>query len=93
MQTTRYRFFPAALLGLMTLFLAGCGGPNLFDRLTSPWGWGGCCGFIILILDIVALVEVVGSNRTTGNKVLWALLIIFFPLGGLIIYWLFGRID
>ena len=60
--------------------------------MTSPLGFG-CCGFIILILDIIALVEVVGSNRTTGNKVLWALIIIFFPLGGLIIYHLFGRKD
>ena len=90
MHPKRYRVLPAALLGLMTLFLAGCGGPNLLDRLNSPWGFG-CCGFIILILDIVALVEVVGSDRSTGDKVLWALLIIFFPVGGLILYYLFGR--
>ena len=90
MQTQRYRVLPAALLGLMALFLAGCGGPNLIDRLNSPLGFG-CCGFIILIFDIIALVEVIGSDRSTGNKVLWALLIIFFHVGGLILYYLFGR--
>ncbi len=92
MQTTRYRFLPATLLVSMTLFLTGCGSGNLLERVNSPLGFG-CCGFIILILDIVALVEVIGSNRSTGKKVLWALLIFFFPLGGLILYYLFGRID
>ncbi len=92
MLTKRYRFLPAALLGVMTLFLTGCGGPNLLDRLYSPWGFG-CCGLIVLILDIIALVEIVGSDRSTGDKVLWALLIIFFPVLGLILYYLFGRKD
>ncbi len=91
MQTQRYRFLPTALLGLMTLFLTGCG-TSLFDYARNPWGLG-CCGFIILILDILALIEVVGSNQSTGNKVLWALIIIFFPILGLILYHFFGRKD
>ena len=89
MPTHRYRFLPATLLGVMTLFLTGCG-TNLFDYARNPWGLG-CCGLIILILDIIALIEVVGSERSTGDKVLWALLIIFFPVLGLILYYLFGR--
>ncbi len=91
MPTKRYRFLPVALLGLTTLFLSGCG-TNLIDYARNPWGIG-CCGFIILILDIIALVEVVGSDRSTGDKLLWALLIIFFPVLGLILYYLFGRKD
>ena len=91
MKTQRYRFLPAALLGLMTLFLTGCG-TNLVDYARNPWGIG-CCGLIILIFDILALIEIVGSNRSTGDKVLWALLIIFFPILGLILYYLFGRKD
>ena len=55
MLTKRYRFLPAALLGVMTLFLTGCG-TNLFDYARNPWGIG-CCGLIILILDINALVR------------------------------------
>ncbi|MFB3132969.1 MAG: PLD nuclease N-terminal domain-containing protein [Rhodothermales bacterium] len=92
MPTQRYRFLPTALLGMMTLFLTGCGGPNLADYFRNSWGLG-CCGTIILILNIIALVEVFGSNRDTGSKVLWCLLIFFFPILGLILYYLFGRED
>ena len=92
MPTQRYRFLPAALLGMMTLVLTGCGGATLGEYLKNPWGLG-CCGTIILILDIIAIVEVAGSHRSTGSKVLWCLLIFFFPVLGLILYYLFGRED
>ena len=92
MPTQRYRFLPTALLGMMTVLLTGCGGTNLADYFRNPWGLG-CCGFIILILNIIALVEVFGSNRDTTSKVLWCLLIFFFPILGIIIYYLFGRED
>jgi len=40
----------------------------------------------------VALFDLLGEEgRTTLNKVLWALLIIFFPVVGVILYFLFGR--
>lgn len=74
---------------LVTLVLAGCG-PNLFERVGNFWTLG-CCGTVIVILDIIALVELAGSGKTTGNKVLWALLIIFFPVVGCILYYFFGR--
>ncbi len=75
------------LLG--TLVLAGCG-PNLVDRIGNFWTLS-CCGAIIVILDVIALVELAGSAKSTGNKVLWALLIIFFPVLGCILYYFFGR--
>lgn len=78
---------PLALLSLVPLLLAGCG-PNLVDRITGPIG--GVCGLIIVILDIVALVNLWQSSRSDGNKVLWTLLIVFFPVGGLILYYLFA---
>lgn len=90
MPSPRYRLLPAALLGMTTLLLTGCGGTNLGDYFKNAWSLG-CCGTIILILDLIALVEVFGSHRSTGSKVLWGLLIFFFPLGGLLIYYLFGR--
>ena len=92
MPTQRYRFLPTTLLGMITLFLTGCGGSNLADYFRNPWGLG-CCGFIILILNIIALVEIFGSHRDTGSKVLWCLLIFFFPILGIILYYLFGRED
>ena len=78
---------PVFALGLLTVALAGCG-PNLIDRVTGPVG--GICGLLIVILDIVALVNLWQSGRDTGNKVLWTLLIVFFPVGGLILYYLFA---
>jgi hypothetical protein len=78
------------LLAPLSLLLAGCGGPDLVDRLSQP-RWG-LCGTIIIVLDLVAIIDVVGDEaRSTTNKLLWALLVIFFPVGGVILYFLFGR--
>jgi hypothetical protein len=70
--------------------VASCGGRNLVDRITSPrWGF---CGTLIIILDIVALVDVLGDDaRSTGNKVIWTLLIVFMPLLGVLLYFFFGK--
>ena len=45
---------------------------------------------IILVLDIIALVSLLKSGADTGTKVLWALLIIFLPVIGMILYFLMG---
>lgn len=87
-RTLRTRAPILVILG-SALLLAGCG-PNLIDRLDNFWTLG-CCGALIVILDVIALVELAGSARSTGNKVLWALLIIFFPVLGCIVYYFFGR--
>jgi len=47
-------------------------------------------GLIILVLDIIALVSLIQSGADTGTKVLWALLIIFLPVIGMILYFLMG---
>lgn len=79
-----------AALAPLTVLLTGCGGPNLLDRLgAANWGlWG----TIIIVLDLVALVDLLGDGtRSTTSTVVWALLIVFFPVGGVILYFLFGR--
>ncbi len=90
MHTKQRGLLATALLALTTLLLAGCGGPNLFDQLRSPWSLG-CCGTVVVILDVIFLLELAGSTRSLADKVLWALLIIFFPVLGCILYYLFGR--
>ncbi|MBQ0749068.1 succinate dehydrogenase/fumarate reductase cytochrome b subunit [Roseovarius sp. MBR-51] len=50
----------------------------------------GIGGIILLILDIWAIVSVVGSGATTGKKVLWVVLILLLPLLGFILWLLFG---
>nr|POE79564.1 hypothetical protein CFP56_07629 [Quercus suber] len=52
---------------------------------------GGIIGFIVLVLDIIVWIEVLKSNRPVLHKVLWALLVFLFPIGGIIIYWLFSN--
>lgn len=56
------------------------------------YGWGGgIIGLIILILDIIAIIEIIGSGKSTGEKVLWIVVILLLPLIGLILYYLLGR--
>ncbi|HMB59881.1 MAG TPA: PLDc N-terminal domain-containing protein [Xanthomonadales bacterium] len=50
----------------------------------------GIIGLIILILDIWAIVKVIGSSATTGMKVVWVLVILILPVLGLILWFLFG---
>ncbi len=51
---------------------------------------GGIFGLLILVADIWAVVSTVGSNRPTGTKVLWILLIVLLPLLGVIIWFFAG---
>ncbi|ORZ15509.1 hypothetical protein BCR41DRAFT_353934 [Lobosporangium transversale] len=45
---------------------------------------------IILILDLIALAQVLNSDRTVLSKFLWCLLIFLFPIFGIIIYFMFA---
>lgn len=51
----------------------------------------GLFGFIVLILDIIAIIDILSSSKTVSIKILWILLILFLPVIGLILYALFGR--
>ena len=51
----------------------------------------GIVGLVVLVLDIVAIVSILGSGKTTGYKVLWILLVLLLPLIGMILYFLLGR--
>lgn len=50
----------------------------------------GLFGFILLALDIWAIILVIQSNSGAGVKTLWVLLILFLPLLGLILWALLG---
>lgn len=51
---------------------------------------GGLFGLIILILDVYAIVKILGSNATTGSKVVWIVVILLLPVLGLVLWALFG---
>ena len=50
----------------------------------------GIGGIILLALDIWALIATLGSNETTGKKVIWVLAILILPVIGFIAWLLFG---
>ncbi len=47
-------------------------------------------GIIILIADVWAIVQTVQSSVTTGNKILWVLIIFLLPVLGLILWFFIG---
>lgn len=82
----------ARLVAALTLLvtMTGCGGANFIELVQRP-RWG-CTGTVIILLDVIALVDVIGDDsRATTNRVIWGLVIIFMPLLGVILYFLFGR--
>jgi len=51
---------------------------------------GGFFGLIVLILDVWAIVSIIGSRASTGSKVLWTVLVILLPVLGFIIWLIAG---
>ncbi|SNR27894.1 Phospholipase_D-nuclease N-terminal [Puniceibacterium sediminis] len=52
--------------------------------------YAGLGGLIVLGLDLYAIISIFGSNRGTGSKVLWTLLILVLPILGFIIWLVAG---
>ncbi|WP_417830566.1 PLDc N-terminal domain-containing protein [Thalassospira sp.] len=52
--------------------------------------YGGIIGLLILIADIWAIVNIMGSGASTGAKVLWTVLVVVLPVLGLIIWFFAG---
>ena len=48
----------------------------------------GIGAFILLALNIWAIISIIGSGGSTGKKVLWVLLVLILPLAGFLI-WIF----
>lgn len=48
-------------------------------------------GLVILVLDVIAIVSVVAGTSSPGRKVLWVVIILLFPLIGVILYFLIGQ--
>lgn len=82
------RVIPGYLLPLCAIFIAGCE-PELLN-MASSWESLSCCGLIILVLDVIAIVQVVGSSRSTGGKLIWIFFIVCAPFLGLVCYYIFA---
>jgi hypothetical protein len=73
----------AVLLLPLLLLTASC---SRYDNDGSLATWG----YVLLALDILALIDVFRQPWTIGKKIMWTAIIFIFPLGGLIIYYLFA---
>ncbi len=51
---------------------------------------GGLMGLVILVLDVYAIVKILGSGASTGSKVLWVVLILLLPLVGFLLWLMAG---
>ncbi len=47
-------------------------------------------GLLILIADIYAIIKIAQSSAPAGNKILWILGVLLFPVVGLIVWYLAG---
>ncbi|MEM9252152.1 MAG: PLDc N-terminal domain-containing protein [Planctomycetota bacterium] len=54
-------------------------------------GLPGILGLIVLILDIIAIVDIVRSKLSMPVKVLWVLVVLFLPILGMILWFAVGR--
>lgn len=52
--------------------------------------FSGLLGLLVLAADVWATVNVLQSGGSTGNKVLWVLVILILPVLGLVIWLLAG---
>ncbi|CAG5161299.1 unnamed protein product [Alternaria alternata] len=85
--------FVLSLLLQLSMFMLAEAAPMTVQS-AKPWQagtGGGIIGFIVLVLDIIAWIEIFKSNRPVPNKVLWALVVFLFPVVGMIIYYLFSN--
>jgi hypothetical protein len=48
-------------------------------------------GLVVLVLDIIAIIDVLKSSMAIGKKVLWIILILVLPVVGMVLYFLIGK--
>jgi len=48
-------------------------------------------GFLVLVLDVIALVNIVANSMSVGGKVLWALIVVVLPIVGMLLYFAVGQ--
>jgi len=61
----------------------------MLEQDIAPLGYS-ALGLVVLAIDIFVIFEVMQSHREMMEKILWTLLILFFPLFGVLIYFVFS---
>ncbi len=52
---------------------------------------GALISLVVLVLDIIAIINIIQSKMTTSNKVLWVLLVVLLPVIGMVLYFVIGK--
>ena len=74
----------AVMLGLLTsALLTSCSGRRNDGSLTI-------FGILYLLFAVFAVISLIKQDWPIGKKIIWGLVIWFFPFGGSIIYFLFS---
>ncbi len=64
---------------------------TIFLGFVGPWQWiiiG--LALTMSILPIIALIDIFKNNFSENNKIVWVLVVLFFPLIGAILYYIIG---
>jgi hypothetical protein len=48
-------------------------------------------GLLILIIDVLAIIDIVKNVKATDKKVIWIVVVVFLPVLGPILYYFLGR--
>ena len=48
-------------------------------------------GLLVVVLDVVALVNIIASSMSVAGKLLWALIVLLFPIVGMLLYFAVGH--
>lgn len=51
----------------------------------------GCLGLLVLVADIMSIVQIVESRKSTLRKALWIVFVVVFPLLGALLWLIFGK--
>ena len=52
---------------------------------------GPLLGLLVLVLDIIAIFDVLKSSMGTDKKALWIILVVLLPVVGMLLYFLIGK--
>jgi len=52
---------------------------------------GTILGLVVLVLDIIAILDVLKSSMDTGKRALWIILILILPVVGMVLYFVIGK--
>ena len=79
MERTSSQWIPVALAAAMAISISGC---TIFGV-----GFGTICAVIILIIDVIAIIDVVRRGKSFISGYLWSLAIFVLPIIGAFIWW------